>query len=232
MTAYFITFEGLDGSGKSTHLKHAAAWMREQGLAVVETHEPGGTRLGRRIREAVLDPDEGPVDGRVELLLMFADRRHHLAQVIEPALAKDQHVLSDRFSDSTRAYQGAGRGVPMELIDKVDALATESRRPDRTLLFDLSAEEARQRRQGSKSEGPEGTVDRIDAETLAFYGRVRDGYLSLAQADPDRYRVVNASGSREETWKQVRGHLVKLFAEFLGPEEAGREGAGSKGSLP
>ncbi|MCH9649833.1 MAG: dTMP kinase [Deltaproteobacteria bacterium] len=210
MAPLFFTFEGLDGSGKSTHLKRAAEWLQQQGVAVEVTHQPGGTALGQRIRQAVLDPDGGHIDGRVELLLMFADRRHHLLETIEPALASGRHVLCDRFSDSTRAYQGHGRGVPLSLIDEVDRIATDLRRPDRTLLFDLLPEQARSRGQSSKRRSQKGGVDRIDAEGLAFYQRVRDGYLELVEAEPERFIVIDASGSREETWEQVRGALVLL----------------------
>lgn len=218
MTALFITFEGLDGSGKSTHLKRSAAWLREQGHAVEETKEPGGTRLGRHLREAILDPAEGSVDGRVELLVMFADRRHHLRELVEPAQAAGRHVLCDRFSDSTRAYQGYGRGVPMELIDRVDELATDRRRPDATLLFDLSPEQAQRRSQSAKRRRS-GRVDRIDAEDLAFYGRVRDGYLAMARSEADRFRVVDASGPKEQTWSQVVKHLEDLFGERTNEEK-------------
>jgi dTMP kinase len=211
MRPLFITFEGLDGGGKSTHLRHAVRWLKERGIPLQVTHEPGGTPLGRCIRQAVLHPGAGPVDGRVELLLMFADRRHHLLEVVEPALAAGRNVISDRFSDSTRAYQGGGRGVPQELIDQVDELATERRRPDRTLLFDLSPEEARERGQSHSRRQKEGGVDRIDAEDLAFYGRVRAVYLDLARREPERFQVIDASGSRERTWAQVEALLVEWF---------------------
>ncbi len=209
MSGRFITFEGLDGSGKSTHLEHAASWLAGQDVAVYSTHEPGGTDLGRAIRAAVLDPAQPRIDGRVELLLMFADRRHHLLEAIDPALAAGKVVLCDRFSDSTRAYQGHGRAVPAALIDAVDDIATGSRRPDRTLLFDLPAELARDRGQ---SAGRRAGVDRIDAEDLAFYERVRQGYLALAAAEPHRFVKVDAAGSREETWRQVERFLVAELA--------------------
>ncbi|MFY9826425.1 MAG: dTMP kinase, partial [Thermoanaerobaculia bacterium] len=135
MPGQFITFEGLDGSGKSTHLRHAAAWLAERGVPHLVTHEPGGTPLGDEVRAVFLDARWGALDGLVELLLVFASRRQHLLEVIEPALRDGKHVLCDRFTDSTRAYQGHGRGVPLAVIEQVDLLATGGRVPDRTLLF-------------------------------------------------------------------------------------------------
>ena len=152
------------------------------------TKNPGGTRLGQCIRQAVLDPEAGHIDGRVEVLLMFADRRHHLLEVVDPALAAGSFVLCDRFSDSTRAYQGHGRGVDLKLIDEVDELATGRRRPDRTLLFDVTAPEAQNRGQSANRREKEGGVDRIDAEDLAFYERVREGYRSLEAGEPEAIR--------------------------------------------
>src|SRR3954452_14670304 len=139
MRPLFLPFEGLDGSGKSTHLRRASEWLARRGVPHLVTHEPGGTPLGDGIRGLFLDPRWGAVDGVVELLLVFASRRQHLLEVIEPALQAGQHVLCDRFTDSTRAYQGYGRGVPLAVIDQVDRLATGERRPDHTLLFHLPA---------------------------------------------------------------------------------------------
>ena len=182
MPPLFITFEGLDGSGKSTHLRRASEWLTQRGVPHVVTHEPGGTPLGDALRAVFLDRRWGAMDGVVELLLVFASRRQHLIEVIEPALRAGRHVLCDRFTDSTRAYQGYGRGVPLAVIDQVDRLATGERRPDRTLLFDLPAEAARARGHSLSRQG-RGEVDRLDAEDLAFYERVRGGFLAMAQRD-------------------------------------------------
>jgi dTMP kinase len=201
----FLTFEGLDGSGKSTHLRRAAAWLAERGVPHLVTHEPGGTPLGDAIRALFLDPQWGALDGTVELLLVFASRRQHLLEVIEPALAAGKHVLCDRFTDSTRAYQGYGRGVPLPLIEEVDRLATGGRAPDRTLLFDLPAEQARAR--GHHARTRRGRSDRIDAEGLAFYERVRRGFLEIAGREPDRFRLVDSTGDPETTQVQVRAVL-------------------------
>jgi dTMP kinase len=203
----FITFEGLDGSGKSTHLRRAAAWLEERGIPCLVTHEPGGTPLGDALRSVFLDRRWGAMDGTVELLLVFASRRQHLLEVIEPALAAGRHVLCDRFTDSTRAYQGYGRGVALPVIEQVDLVATGGRAPDHTLLFDLPEEAARARGH-SPSRQSRGDVDRLDVEELAFYGRVRQGFLALAAGEPERFRIVDSSGSSERTQEQVRDHLA------------------------
>jgi dTMP kinase len=213
MPGLFITFEGLDGSGKSTHLRRASAWLAERGVPHVVTHEPGGTPLGDAVRALFLDPRWGTVDGVVELLLVFASRRQHLLEVIEPALREGKHVLCDRFTDSTRAYQGYGRGVPLEVIDQVDRLATGGRTPDRTLFFDLTAEEARARGHSPSRRG-RGEADRLDAEGLDFYERVRRGFAEMARREA-RFRVVRSAGSVKETEAQVRAALGDLLGDGL-----------------
>lgn len=206
MRPSFITFEGIDGSGKSTHLEFAAARFAERAIPARVTREPGGTALGAALREVFLDPAHGALDGTVEMLIVFAARRQHLLQVIEPALAGGAHVLCDRFTDSTLAYQGYGRGVPAQRIREVDQLATGARRPDRTLLFDLPAALARQRR------NPQG-ADRLDEEELEFYERVRSGYLALAAQEPGRFRVIDSSGSLSETRARVRATMADLLED-------------------
>ncbi|MCP4200349.1 MAG: dTMP kinase [bacterium] len=218
MTPSFITFEGLDGSGKSTHLITARDWFEDSGVRVLVTHEPGGTPLGDAIRSLFLDPRWGALDGTVETLMVFASRRQHLLEVIDPAIARGTVVLCDRFTDSTFAYQGFGRGVPLELLHRADALATGERVPDRTLLFDLPAEMARQRGQGQGRQAEPGGVDRLDAEDLEFYGRVRLGYLEAARREPDRFRVIDSAGSRQQTEEQVRAALADIVADRLGAD--------------
>ncbi len=209
----FITFEGLDGSGKSTHLSRTARWLEASGIACRVTEEPGGTGFGRAVRQIFLDSGSNEVDGVVETLLIFAGRRHHLRRVIEPALAAGSHVLCDRFTDSTRAYQGFGRGVPSEVIDEIDRLATGGRKPDRTLIFDLPPEAARRRGHSPTRAEKEQGIDRLDSENVEFYARVREGYLAMARAEPARFRIIDSSGSREETESRVRRALVDLFPE-------------------
>lgn len=210
MRGRFITFEGLDGSGKSTHLERARRWLNEEGVACVVTHEPGGTPIGERIRSIFLDEEVGELDGVLELLMVFASRRRHLTEVIEPALGSATHVLCDRFTDSSFAYQGAGRGLSEETIEEVDEIATGRRVPDLTLLFDVTAEVAFDRGR-SRREAPGGSgTDRLDQEDLAFYGRVREGFLRRAAADPDRFVVIDSEGPIEETSAAVRAALGDL----------------------
>lgn len=212
MRPRFVTFEGLDGSGKSTHLRRAAAWLAERQVDHTVTHEPGGTPLGNALRGVFLDPKWGRLDGTVELLVVFASRRQHLLEVIEPELAAGRHVLCDRFTDSTIAYQGYGRGVPLAAIEQVDRVATGCRRPDLTLLFDLPAEQARERGH-SPGRRLRGTADRLDAEDLDFYRRVRQGFLELAAGHPERYRVIDSSGEPAATERAVREALAGFLEE-------------------
>ncbi len=206
----FVTFEGIDGSGKSTALRQAGAWLAAQGLAVRTTHEPGGTPLGDAIRGIFLDPRWGEVDGTVELLLVFASRRQHLREVIDPALAAGEVVLCDRFTDSTLAYQGTGRGVPRERIDEIDRIATGGRRPDLTLYFDLPLKEA-ERRMASAERGGH---DRLDGESRAFAARVQEGFRALAAAEPERFRVIDAAGPQPETELAVRAALSAALKDL------------------
>ena len=214
MASAFITFEGIDGSGKSTQLRMLASVLRLRGLEVVTTREPGGTSLGKRLREALLDAQE-QVDPLAELLLYAADRAQHVRALLRPALESNHIVLSDRYADATVAYQGAGRGFTPELIQDVVNLATGGLKPDLTLIFDLPvaasvARAQRRARRGNK-------VDRLDTEDAAFYARVRDAYLQIAAADPERVRVVDATGSVNETHALVT-NIVTPFLESRSQE--------------
>ncbi len=211
MAGRFITFEGLDGSGKSTHLRHAEEWLKDAGHEVLVTHEPGGTPMGDAIRGIFLDTRWDHVDPRVEAMLVFASRRQHLVELVEPNLESGIDVLCDRFTDSTLAYQGTGRGLSRQWIDDLDRLATSRRRPDLTLLFDLPAEMAHRRGQSPKRR-ERGDVDRIDTESLAFYQRVRTSYLELAESEPERFVVIDSGGAKEDTWQQVVEVLERVFS--------------------
>ncbi|HEY0385546.1 MAG TPA: dTMP kinase [Pyrinomonadaceae bacterium] len=216
MAGAFITFEGIDGSGKSTQLRMLASVLRMRGLDVVSTREPGGTPLGQRLRSALLDTQE-QVDPLAELLLYAADRAQHVNTLLRPALATNHIVLSDRYADATVAYQGAGRGFAPALIADVVGLATGGLKPDLTLVFDLPVAEclARTRRRAG-SAGSESGVDRLDSENAAFYTRVRNAYLAIAAAEPERVRLVEAGGSVNETHTLVQ-QLVIPFLEERGP---------------
>ena len=208
--SHFITFEGLDGCGKSTHLRLLAEHLEQFGESCCLTHEPGGTEVGQEIRQIFLDPKRKALDGRVELMLVFASRRQHVLEVIDPALAAGKHVLCDRFTDSSRAYQGYARGVDQSLVDQIDQIATGGRQPDRTVLLDLPADLAHARGQ-SRTRKAKGAVDRIDAEALDFYRLVRDGFLSLAREQADRIRLVEVHEEVEVTQSRVRAAVADLF---------------------
>jgi dTMP kinase len=209
LSAAFITFEGIDGCGKSTQLRLLASHLRLQGREVVTTREPGGTPLGTRLRKVLLDAEE-QVDPLAELLLYAADRAQHVRTLVRPALASGHIVLSDRYADATVAFQGAGRGFPSELIAEVVALATGGLMPDLTLVFDLTVDESQRRAARRASKGSK-QRDRLDAEDAAFHTRVRDAYLKLAAAEPERVRLIDASGSVQETHAEV----VRIVMSFI-----------------
>jgi dTMP kinase len=213
VAAAFITFEGIDGSGKSTQLRLLASELRLRGFDPVVTREPGGTPLGGRLRAALLD-SQAEVDPLAELLLYAADRAQHVRTLIRPALAAGHVVLSDRYADATVAYQGAGRGFTPALIEQVINLATEGLKPDLTLIFDISIKDARSRRSrrtvaGGKTEAG----DRLDTEDADFYARVREAYKQIARAEPDRVRVINASNSIQETHDRVMEIVMPILRQ-------------------
>jgi dTMP kinase len=207
----FITFEGIDGSGKSTQMRLLASHLRMRGLEVVVTREPGGTRFGEQLRAALLETQE-QVDPLAELLVFAADRAQHVRTLLSPALASGHIVLSDRYADATVAYQGAGRGFAPEVIADVVALATGGLKPDLTLIFDVSVaaglERSRQRAQKGRQ------TDRLDTEDAAFHTRVRNAYLELAAAEPGRVRLIDATSSVEETHARMM-EVVTPFLERL-----------------
>lgn len=211
MAAAFITFEGIDGSGKSTQMRMLASELRLRGHEVVSTREPGGTPLGTRIRSLVLDVEE-QVDPLAELLLYAADRAQHVRTLVRPALDSGHVVLSDRYADATVAFQGAGRGFPDELIADVVALATGGLKPDMTLIFDLTVDESQRRAAHRTHKGRD--MDRLDAEDAAFHTRVRDAYLKIAHAEPERIRIIDASGSVQETQSQVMRLVMPLIEQM------------------
>ncbi len=214
MTGLFITFEGLDGSGKSTQLERVAELLNRRSVPCVVTHEPGGTPFADLLRELFLRREAAEIDGVVELMLVFASRRQHLVEVIEPAVAAGAVVLCDRFTDSTWAYQGGGRGVPAETIAETDRLATGCRSPDRTLFFELSPAAAQRRRRAA-------AADRIDRESLAFHRRVHEAFQGRAAAEPGRFRVIDASASIDDVAAAVRAALTDLLPQLQRRSAAG-----------
>jgi dTMP kinase len=194
MTGRFITFEGIDGAGKSSHIEPLADWLRARGHTVVVTREPGGTPLAETLRECVLHQQ---MDAMTEALLVFAARRDHLQQQIRPALRAGQIVLCDRFTDATFAYQGAGRGFDLAVLSQLEGWVQEGLRPDLTLWFDLPARMASQRRAAVRA------ADRFEAQDDGFFERVRQGYQQRCDVDAGRFEVLDASLSREEVWGQL-----------------------------
>ena len=204
----FVTFEGIDGAGKSSHIDALADWARARGAEVVLTREPGGTPLAERLRDLFLHETMDPL---TEGLLVFAARRDHLRQVIEPALARGAMVLCDRFTDATFAYQGAGRGFDFAVLAQLEAWVQQGRQPDLTLWFDLDPTEAARRRAAVRS------ADRLEREDEAFFIRVRDGYAQRAQAAPARFARIDAAQTREA----VRADAIAALASrgwFAQPE--------------
>ncbi len=205
-TGLFVAFEGGEGAGKSTQVGVAACWLRGRGRTVRETREPGATPAGQRIREIVLDPGSALVP-LAEALLYAADRAHHVATVVRPNLAAGHVVLTDRYIDSTLAYQGAGRALGDDQLAALVDLATGGLRPDLTILLDVDPAVGLTRAAGRRH------LDRIEGESLDFHERVRAGFLSLASAAPDRYLVLAADDAVDETAAAVRRRLATMLAE-------------------
>ena len=206
MPGTFITFEGIDGSGKSTQLRLLGNFLRANGCDALLTREPGGTALGLRLRAALLDAME-EVDPLTELLVFAADRAQHVRRMLRPALEAGRVVISDRYADATVAYQGAGRGFSPELISQIVQLATEGLKPDLTLLFDVPIAESTNRTT-RRSNNKTATRDRLDIEHVDFHTRVRDAYLQIALAEPERVKLIDTSGPVERTQERVRQIII------------------------
>lgn len=204
MRGIFITFEGIEGSGKTTQIALLADYLVARGRSVRLTREPGGTPIGDQVRKILLDPANTALDPRAELLLYAAGRAQHLAEFIRPSLAGGTIVLCDRFSDATKAYQGYGRGLDLELIGDLDRIVTGGMRPDLTILLDIEASEGLARARGRNSRHGLGAEARFENELLPFHERVRKGYLDLAKQEPGRFRIVDASRQSETVHLDVR----------------------------
>jgi dTMP kinase len=208
MRGLFITMEGLDGCGKSTQLERLAEVLRERGLKVLVTREPGGTPLGEGVRGLLTSEVSDAIVPTAELFLIVGARAQHVAECVRPALATGHVVISDRYTDSTVAFQGYGRGLDLGLIEKMNAAATGGLRPDLTIVLDLEPEQA-QARMSPRPVG--GLLGALDVEKLEFHMRVRRGYLDLAAAEADRIRVVEAVGTAEETHAGVMQAVLPLI---------------------
>lgn len=201
----FITLEGGEGAGKSTQMRHIREWLEGRGHTVRETRQPGGTPLAEKTRALLLDARHQGMDPTAELLLLFADRAEFLARVVRPALAAGETVLCDRFTDSTYAYQGGGRGQPGELIARLEALVQGELQPDLTLLLDIDP------RRGARRAARRGAADRFEREDPEFFERVRNVYLARAAQEPDRFEVIDASGDPAAVWRRIREVLKRRF---------------------
>jgi dTMP kinase len=210
VTGLFITLEGPEGGGKSTNRDYLAARLREQGVELLLSREPGGTPLAERIRELLLSPSTEPMAADTELLLVFAARAQHLAEVIRPALARGAVVLCDRFTDATYAYQGGGRGVAEARIAQLENFVQGELRPDLCLVFDLPVDV------GLARAAARGRLDRFEREGLAFFEAVRQTYLRRAAAEPARYRIVDAAQPLEQVQRALDALLPELLERARG----------------
>lgn len=192
----FITLEGADGSGKTTQMDKIVEYFEAQKIPYIVTREPGSTKLGKKVREILLNHD-GLVDSTCEMFLYLADRAQHIGTVVNPALSEGKIVLCDRHTDSTVAYQGYARGLDIEQINHLNSIATQGRKPDLTLLFDVDTDVAMTRVVNRAEK------DRLEAEGVAFHAKVRAGYLEIAKQEPERIKVIDANLSVEEVWAQV-----------------------------
>ncbi|MBI5611832.1 MAG: dTMP kinase [Gammaproteobacteria bacterium] len=204
--ARFITLEGIEGAGKSTHLAFLKEHIEAAGVPLVVTREPGGTALGEKIRELLLHSADNSMCADTELLLMFAARAEHLNKIIKPSLADGRWVLSDRFTDATYAYQGGGRGLPAARIRALEDWVQQGLRPDLTLLLDIPVA------QGLRRAGARGAPDRFEREHGEFFERVRAAYLAAATREPDRFRVIDTAPEIPAVQAQLRAALAPLLA--------------------
>lgn len=205
MNSKFISIEGIEGAGKSTQLAFIQQYLQQQGINVVVTREPGGTELGEQIRDILLSPRKEGMSDDAELLLMFAARAEHIDQVVQPALARGDWVLCDRFVDATFAYQGGGRGIDSERIKQVADWTLKGLQTDLTLLFDLPVEVG-QERVNTRN----GDIDRFEQEKTAFFQQIRNCYLQRAQQEPNRMKVIDSSQSIEQIQMQLTSILATL----------------------
>lgn len=207
----FITFEGIEGSGKSTQIVLLANYLSAHNRSVMLTREPGGTMIGDKIRKILLDPEHTVLAPKAELLLYAAARAQHLQELIEPELRAGRIVLCDRFADATVAYQGYGRGLDLDVIVELDRIVTSGLRPDLTVLLDIDAAVGLARARGRNSSRGLEAEGRFENEQLAFHDRVRQGYLLQAKREPDRFRIVDASAAPDQIQNRIREIVEKAL---------------------
>lgn len=212
----FISFEGIDGSGKTTQINHMVRFLQDHRHSCVITREPGGTRIGEKIRAILLDPVSKDMDPLTELLLYTADRAQHIKEFVAPFLSAGKTVLCDRFYDATVVYQGFARGLDIGLIDKLHKLLFGNLKPDITILLDLPPEKGLSRAWKQIENGDRENVEtRFEKEKLSFHHKVRSGYLELARLEPERFRVIDASMDEN----QVRNEIIKILSGEIYPNK-------------
>lgn len=206
----FITFEGGDGSGKTTQLKALESYLTARGKSCLSTREPGGTSVGRLLRKVLLEVGKRRITSATELFLYLADRAQHIHEVIIPALEQGKIVLCDRHTDSTLAYQGYGRGIDLQLLRRLNDMASQGIKPDLTLLLDCPVEIGLSRTAQRRSQTAAGqSEDRFEREKLDFHERIRAGFLELARAEPDRFRIINAAGSAQAVAEDIKNIIER-----------------------
>lgn len=212
----FISFEGGDGSGKSTQLRLLADYLSGRGHACVHTREPGGTNLGKMIRKALLEVGDEQISSRSEIFLYLADRAQHVQEIIQPALASGKIVLCDRFTDSTLAYQGYGRGADLDKLRQMNVIASAGINPDLTLLLDcpVALGLSRTARRIAAQRAAQSPEDRFEREEVDFHERVRRGFQELARDEPERIHVLDASGAVEKVHEQIKAIVERKFGKF------------------
>jgi dTMP kinase len=205
----FITFEGIEGSGKTTQIRHALEFLKQRGKDCIVTREPGGTVIGQKIRAILLDPESSGIDPSTELLLYVADRAEHVNKVVRPALSAGKTVLCDRYFDATVVYQGYARGLDIDLLKNMHKLILNDLKPDITFLLDLSPGAGLSRAWKQIEEGERAGIEtRFEKEAVAFHEKVREGYLGLARQEPERFIVIDAMNNEE----QVRKDIIKVLS--------------------
>ena len=203
---FFITFEGTDGAGKTTQIRHLSAELRLAGYDICLTREPGGTPISEQIRDMLLNPDHSEMAATTELLLYAASRAQHVSEVIKPALEAGKIVISSRFADAMVVYQGYGRGLDLERINRLNRIATDGVTPDVTLVLDLPVEVGLQRVRKRR-----GGLDRLEREKIEFHQRLRDGYRALAEQEPQRIKIIDAQASPKQVYTQIQGAVQPLL---------------------
>lgn len=203
---FFITFEGTDGAGKTTQIQHLSAELRQAGYDICLTREPGGAPISEQIRDMLLNPDHSEMAATTELLLYAASRAQHVSEVIKPALEAGKIVISSRFADAMVVYQGYGRGLDLERINRLNRIATDGVTPDVTLVLDLPVEIGLQRVRKRR-----GGLDRLEREKIEFHQRLRDGYRALAEQEPQRIKIIDAQTSPKQVYTQIRGAVQPVL---------------------